>query len=133
MGEIADMMLDGTMDPETGEWNFDGEDGPGWPMTGAEASAYKRATGWRHGTPSSYRAAPPSYSLTKRNRKKLERFGEVRQNDRYHWQIRQGRTIVADWWPHKQKWRIGGQIGIGNEVQFLEALATTKAESGAPQ
>jgi hypothetical protein len=43
VGEIADMMLDGTMDSETGEWNFDGEDGPGWPMTGAEAAEYRRA------------------------------------------------------------------------------------------
>lgn len=42
MGEIADMMIDGTMDWETGEWNFDGEDGPGFPMTGAEAAAFKR-------------------------------------------------------------------------------------------
>lgn len=52
MGEIAEMMLDGTMDPETGEWNFDGEDGPGWPMTGSEADEYKRQTGHscgRHG------------------------------------------------------------------------------------
>lgn len=45
MGEIADMMLDGTMDPETGEWNFDGDDGPGWPMTSAEAAEYKRSSG----------------------------------------------------------------------------------------
>lgn len=42
MGAIADMMLDGTMDCETGEWNFDGEDGPGWPMTSAEAAAFSR-------------------------------------------------------------------------------------------
>lgn len=42
MGEIAEMMLDGTMDPETGEFNFDGEDGPGWPMNGAEAAEYRR-------------------------------------------------------------------------------------------
>lgn len=42
MGEIAEMMLDGTMDPETGEFNFEGADGPGWPMTGAEAEAYRR-------------------------------------------------------------------------------------------
>lgn len=44
MGEIADMMLDGTMDPETGEFNFDGADGPGWPMTGVEAAEYRRAS-----------------------------------------------------------------------------------------
>lgn len=44
MGEIAEMMLDGTMGPETGEFNFEGEDGPGWPMTGAEAEQYRRDT-----------------------------------------------------------------------------------------
>lgn len=45
MGEIADMMLDGTMDCETGEWNFDGEDGPGFPMTGEQAAEWKRDFG----------------------------------------------------------------------------------------
>lgn len=42
MGEIAEMLLEGTMDFETGEYNFDGEDGPGWPMTGAEAATHRR-------------------------------------------------------------------------------------------
>lgn len=46
MGEIAEMMLNGTMDPETGEWNFDGEDGPGFPMTGEQAAEFSRNTGW---------------------------------------------------------------------------------------
>ena len=41
MGEIAEMMLDGTLDPETGEWNgFEGE-APGFPMTGAEAERFR--------------------------------------------------------------------------------------------
>ncbi len=31
MGEIADMMLDGTMCSGCGEWLHDGEDGPGYP------------------------------------------------------------------------------------------------------
>jgi endogenous inhibitor of DNA gyrase (YacG/DUF329 family) len=31
MGEIADMMLDGTMCAGCGEWMDDGEDGPGYP------------------------------------------------------------------------------------------------------
>ena len=31
MGEIADMMLDGTMCEGCGEWLNDGEDGQGWP------------------------------------------------------------------------------------------------------
>jgi hypothetical protein len=129
MGEIADMMLDGTMDCETGEWNFDGLDGPGWPMTGSEAAAYKRATGWRHKERRGPYVGPSSYSLTTRNRKKLERFGEVRQNDAYHWQVRRGSEVVADWWPHKQKWRIAGVVGVGNEALFLQALAARGAQS----
>jgi hypothetical protein len=32
MGEIADMMLDGTMCACCGEWLNDGEDGDGFPM-----------------------------------------------------------------------------------------------------
>lgn len=64
MGEIADMMLDGTMDPETGEWNFDGEDGPGFPMTGAEAAEFKRATGWQ-GVPK-----PPGQGTSKNARRR---------------------------------------------------------------
>ena len=31
MGEIADMMLDGTICQGCGEWLCDGEDGPGYP------------------------------------------------------------------------------------------------------
>ena len=48
MGEIADMYLDGTMDFETGEFNFDGDDGPGWPMTAAEAAAFQRTARTKH-------------------------------------------------------------------------------------
>jgi len=33
MGEIADMMLDGTMCQVCGEWMNCGEDGPGYPLT----------------------------------------------------------------------------------------------------
>lgn len=51
MGEIAEMMLDGTMDPETGEFNFNGEDGPGWPMTAAEAAEYRGFVGGGHRPP----------------------------------------------------------------------------------
>lgn len=41
MGEIAEMMLDGTMDFETGEFNFDGADGPGFPLTRAQAEPFR--------------------------------------------------------------------------------------------
>jgi len=33
MGEIADMMLDGTMCQQCGVWMHEGEDGPGFPQT----------------------------------------------------------------------------------------------------
>jgi hypothetical protein len=127
MGEIADMMLDGTMDPETGEWNFDGEDGPGFPMTGAEAAEWKRLFGspsQRREPKDPNRPRPePAFKVKKALRKKVEAFGSLRNNDRYHWQVRDGDTVVADWWPHKRKWRIAGRIGLGDEAQFVAALA----------
>lgn len=128
MGEIADMMLDGTMDPETGEFNFDGMDGPGWPMTGAEAAAYKRD---RREFRKAYRAqvgpGDPAYKVTKKVRAKVEAFGELRQNDTYHWQVRKDGKVVADWWPHKSKWRIAGVQQRGNDADFIRALAKQAA------
>lgn len=130
MGEIADMMLDGTMDPETGEFNFDGDDGPGWPMTGAEAAEYKRAAG--RGSGRSRRAAgpydgPTRYVLTASWRKKIEQFGDIRANDFHHWQVRSGGKLLADWWPHKGKFRISGTMRRGNEGDFIRALAKASA------
>lgn len=125
MGEIADMMLDGTMDSETGEWNFDGEDGPGFPMTGTEAAEFRRATGWGR-APKVRREGPydgpTAYKLSKAWRKKLEAFGEVRANDYYHWQIRKDCRVVADWWPHKRKFRIAGVMSRGGEADLRDAL-----------
>ena len=121
MGEIAEMMLDGTMDPETGEFNFDGADGPGWPMTRAEAAAYTHAAG-RHAISCPW-DGKTRFRLTKAWRKKLEKFGEVRANDAYHWQVRHEGAILADWWPHKRKWRIAGATKSGHIDAFRDALA----------
>jgi hypothetical protein len=63
-GDIAEMMLDGTMDCETGEWNFGGEDGPGWPMTGTEAAAFKGES-YGHAF-ARYRATPRRPFVTER-------------------------------------------------------------------
>lgn len=135
MGEIADMMLDGTMDPETGEFNFDGEDGPGWPMTGAEAAAWRRAgldsPRARRRSNRKERGAydgPTSYSMTKKVRAKIEAFGVVQANDRYHWQVRKDGKIVADWWPHKARFRIGGVTHRGNEGDLVIALRKATAQ-----
>lgn len=124
MGEIAEMMLDGTMDPETGEWNFDGEDGPGFPMTGAQAAEWKRTTRRREGRsdPDSPREEP-MFKVTKALRKRIEAFGELKNNDVYHWQVRKDGKVAADWWPHKQKFRIALQNSRGDENAFLRALS----------
>jgi len=129
MGEIADMMLDGTMDPETGEWNFDGEDGPGWPMTGAEAAAYRRATKSKtrlEHSQSDWTSFKPSKDL----RKRIEKVGELVHHDPYHWQVRVGRKVLADWWPHKNKWRMAGasQTDRGNGYDFAKALERANAD-----
>lgn len=138
MGEIAEMMLDGTMDPETGEFNFDGEDGPGWPMTAAEARAYKRGTRG-HNRARHHRepyAARPAYdgatacSVTKAVRKKIEAFGNLRANDFYHWQVRKGGRLVADWWPHRSKYRIADKTMRGNAGDFVRALAKAAGVPG---
>lgn len=126
MGEIADMMLDGTMDSETGEWNFDGEDGPGWPMTGAEAAAYRRGfrprTGWKDGAlPWDGRTA---YRLPKRTRKRLEKFGDVEARDFYHWQIRQSGKVLVDWWPHKHKFKFRDKTWRGDVEDLIKALGS---------
>lgn len=134
-GDVAEMMLDGTMDPETGEFNFDGFDGPGWPMTGAEAAAYARAT--RGSRPRRERRAGPKapydgathYTVTKANRAKIEAFGELRAYDFYHWQVRKDGKLVAEWWPHKSKFRIGGKMLHGSEGDFARALAKAAGAS----
>jgi len=128
MGEIADMMLDGTMDCETGEWNFDGEDGPGFPMTSAEAAAFRRDTGWGgrgHRGPRDPDAPrePPIFQCSKKLRKRIETFGTLRHNDAYHWQVRDPKgKLLADWWPHKSKYRIDAKNYRGNEGDFVKAL-----------
>lgn len=112
MGEIADMMLDGTMCPETGEWNFDGADGPGFPMTYDEAQRFKGM--WRE--------PPPAFKMTKKLRARLAPFGELRQCSTYHWQVRRDGKVVADWWPHKNKWRMGNENARGDASAFVGAL-----------
>ena len=49
MGEIADMMLDGTMCQWCGEWLHGGEDGPGYPGLCASCARRGGAGGdfWR--------------------------------------------------------------------------------------
>ena len=124
MGEIADMMLDGTMDCETGEWNFDGEDGPGFPMTGQEAAAFKRATGWRSSSPLAYRS-DPVFRVKKSTRKLIEKVGKLVNHDAYHWTVRKpDGQIIAHWWPHKNKFRMAGsETRIGCVEAFIAALS----------
>lgn len=87
------------------------------------------------------RAGPPSYTVSKKLRACIEQHGELRQCDAYHWQVRAGRIVVADWWPHKRKFRIKGdakttQAGLdraGHEKAFLKALAERGPRSAQDQ
>lgn len=134
MGEIADMMLDGTMDHETGEWNFDGDDGPGFPMTGAEAAEWSRQGSGDRRRSSGIRKiigpGKPAFKVNKALRKKVEAFGELRQNDPYHWQVRRDGKVAADWWPHKCKFRIAGHDTTqGDKDDFLAALSSAEGRA----
>ncbi len=130
MGEIADMMLDGTMDCETGEWNFDGEDGPGYPMTGAEAARYRRETGWRGSGPSI--PVKPVFAVTKKLRAKIEKHGVLVNHNAYHWTVRENNgAVIAHWYPHKRKWRISEKNATGDETAFIAALAAKQSAGDA--
>lgn len=124
MGEIADMMLDGTMDWETGEWNFDGEDGPGFPMTGREAAQWRRDFGPARSPIATI--DDPAFRVPKKLRKKIERFGVLTNHSAYHWQVRRNGMVVADWWPHRRKFRMKDKTIVGDEHAFLKALEASK-------
>lgn len=128
MGEIAEMMLDGTLCSCCGEYL--GDDA-GYPMTCGGCGGYEQDHTRR--LPPNYRipgcAQTPVFKVTKRVRARIERFGQLANNDAYHWQVRDAGRVVADWWPHKAKWRLTGQqIARGGETQFAEALAKAAAQ-----
>jgi len=117
MGEIADMMLDGTLDCETGEWNgFD--EAPGFPMTGADAAAYRG-----HSAQPRHTRRARTYSFSASEKRKIAAIGELRQCDDWHFQIRKGKAVLLDWWPHKRRFRVPGQKPQYGEVKA--ALAAT--------
>lgn len=64
----------------------------------------------------------PVFNVGKAIRKKIEKFGTLQNNDAYHWQVRRDGRVVADWWPHKNKWRIDGKITHGTPTAFVNAL-----------
>lgn len=69
------------------------------------------------------RPGPAAFNCTKKLRAQIEAFGTLIQHDTYHWTVRQGRKVIADWWPHKRKWRIDGKIATGDPQLFIKALA----------
>lgn len=126
MGEIAEMMLDGTMDCETGEWNSDGEDGPGWPMTQREAAQYRRASRG-HAEPEK-----PIFTVSKKLRAKIEAFGILTSHNAYHWTVRRDNgAVIAHWYPHKTKRIMDGKTVRGDEAAFLKAIAKPKPSEAA--
>ncbi len=77
--------------------------------------------------PASYRK--PEFKIPKRIKKQLAVNGyEIVQHDAYHFTAREGGKHIADWWPHKRKWRLDGKISHGSEWEFQAALVSRKAK-----
>lgn len=58
--------------------------------------------------------------------KHLSKFGELRQCDPFHWQLR-GDAILMDWWPAKGKWRIADRpLTVGDFKDMLRDLEAEK-------
>jgi len=125
-GDAAEMVLDGLVCEGCGEY-LD-EDAPGHPRRCAGCGGFPSSS-----RPSQRRQAHrlrgPAHTLDEKLRAKIKPFGELVQHDPFHWQVKQGRVTLADYWPHKGKWRIDGETRVGNDASFLRALSR-KANEG---
>ena len=78
----------------------------------------------------------PVVEIAKKHRQRIERAGCVLLNfSPWHWQVRRSNPdgeIIADWWPHKSKFRIAGAntTRIGTYKQFCRAVEL-RAEKNA--
>lgn len=63
----------------------------------------------------------------------LAPYGKLRRCDKYHYQIRDGKTVVADFWPISKtpKWRVGkdGPATEGGPMVLAKALAGDRASA----
>ena len=76
------------------------------------------------------RPAAPVFTVNKGMRKRIEKFGALHNHDAYHWTVRDADgKVVADWWPHKRKWRVGQTSGAGNWQGFVAALSRAPGEA----
>ena len=112
MGEAADDVLCGFCCQECGIIISLSRNPPGYPVScracasqpGSVVEQFRSAKS-KH---QRKRLTGPPHKTSAAPRKQLSKFGELRQCDGYHWQIR-GSFGVLDWWPHKGKWRFAGQ------------------------
>lgn len=67
---------------------------------------------------------PVAHEITKAERAALEAFGEIRVCSEWHFQIRAkgGKPILADWWPHRTKFRLAG----GSRTEMGDGLYLAK-------
>lgn len=116
MGDIADAMINGEMCP-CGEYLGDG---PGYQQF-CSAQCRKDYGGGPAGREP--REAPAAFKCPKKLRDRIEKAGfTLIQHETYHWTVRRDGKVVASWWPHKRKWRLGEATTRGNEEQFLQAI-----------
>lgn len=70
----------------------------------------------------------PEFKVPKKIAGKIAALGlTLHQHDAYHRTVRRAGKVVADWWPHKDKFRIGGQCQRGDEKAFIKELEKTCA------
>lgn len=65
----------------------------------------------------------PSAVPAKKIKAAINKAGyELHQHDAYHFTVRKEGKVCADWWPHKNKWRIGGKMASGDAQAFIRVL-----------
>lgn len=108
MGEIAEMMLDGTMCQGCGEFLHDGEDGDGIPAycAGCEPEGQSQATPGRWTSPGKRLRNKRRRARLREKRKAIlhaaDTTGWEKKSD-YHFQ-REHNGEILNWWPSTGKW-----------------------------
>lgn len=72
-------------------------------------------------TPTGKRAKAP-FQMTPELRAEIAPLGELTMLDPYHWQVRRDGGVIADWWPHKNKFRVRQEVMAGDGAALVAAL-----------
>jgi hypothetical protein len=74
----------------------------------------------------------PEVKTPKAVEKKIGALGCVLvRHDAYHRTVRRDGKVMADWWPHKRKFRVAGDIRHGDADEFVRMLAQVCTKSSS--